>query len=156
MSDRPGRQPLAFLARNGDCYRREVGVTRLVFAVSVVVVLVGCTGPDTAGPATWTLEPGEVIGPDTTAFIAWVTELDCASGQSSEGRIIGPEIVMSSEKVVVSFYVRPLGGWQRCPSNPASGYKVRLPESLGNHQLLDGGREPPVEPPVCANLPFCE
>jgi hypothetical protein len=105
-----------------------------------------------SGAATWTHDPDAEIGPDTTEFTAWVTETDCASGQSSADRIIGPDIEVSADSVVVTFRVRTLLGiGQTCPSNPPTRVAVRLPEPLGDRVLLDGGREPPGEPPICSN-----
>jgi hypothetical protein len=105
-----------------------------------------------SGAATWTHDPDAEIGPDTAEFTAWVTEADCASGQSSADRIIGPDIQVSSDSVVVTFRVRTLlGAGQTCPSNPPTRVTVRLLEPLGDRVLLDGGRAPPREPPICAN-----
>lgn len=109
-----------------------------------------------AGPATWTFAPGQEIGPDTTEFVAMVTERACASGQSSEDRIATQGIDYTADAIVVTFEVRALTGAQACPGNPPSRVTVRLDEPLGNRRLLDGGREPPAEPPVCANPESCE
>ena len=121
--------------------------------------LAGCAwvtpGVD-VGAATWTLPDGFAVGAETTTFLALVTERDCASGMSSEGRILGPEVEYGERSVIVTFRVRPLSGAQACPSNPATVVEVHLDEPLGNRTLLDGGREPPSEPPICAEPPFCE
>lgn len=125
-----------------------------------VMVLAGCTTPQPEAPtqpATWAFAPDERIGPDTTQFTAMVTERGCASGRSSDGRIVGPQVdYVDDTSVVVTFRVRPLEGAQECPGNPPLEVIVRLEEPLGDRALLDGGREPPVEPPVCANLESCE
>jgi hypothetical protein len=122
-------------------------------AIAGVIVLAGCTivQPEPPSqPATWTFAPGEQIGPDTTAFTAMVTEQVCASGRSSVGRIVGPQVdYVDDTSVVVTFRVRPLAGGQDCPGNPPAAVTVRLEEPLGDRTLLDGGREPPAEPPVC-------
>lgn len=114
-------------------------------AVPLVLVLVGCSGA-----ATWAHDPSGEVGPDTTEFTAWVTETACASGQSSADRIIGPDIRVSADEVVVTFGVRArlaLAG--TCQGNPPTRVIVSLPEALGERALLDGGREPPDEPPAC-------
>ncbi len=113
-------------------------------AVPLVLVLVGCSGA-----ATWTRDPDAEIGPDATEFTAWVTEMACASGQSSAGRIVGPDIQVSADEIVVTLGVRALLGAGTCQSNPPTRVAVRLPEALGDRLLLDGGRQPPEEPPVC-------
>jgi hypothetical protein len=108
------------------------------------------------GPARWGLAPDTEIDPDTTEFVAMVTEAACASGQSSEGRVVGPDVSYTEDAVTVTFAVRPLSGAQECPGNPATRVAVRLDEPLGARVLLDGGSDPPLEPPVCANPEFCE
>ena len=132
----------------------------MLAAVAATFVLSACalSGPDEAGVATWALAPGQDIGPDTTEFVAMVTELACASGQSSEGRIIGPQLehFVNERTLTVTFQVRSLDGVQACPGNPPTPVRVVLGEPLGDRRLLDGGREPPSEPPVCANPDSCE
>lgn len=132
---------------------------RVLGMLIVGLVLGGCaTGMpiDEGGAATWALAPDADIGPDTTEFTAMVTERACASGQSSADRIIGPGIEVTEDAVTVTFRVRPLSGAQECQGNPPTPVSVRLPEPIGDRQLLDGGREPPQEPPVCIDRLACE
>jgi hypothetical protein len=104
--------------------------------------------PPGLGAASWTLDPAEPEpNADSRTFTAFVTERDCASGQSSEGRVVGPDILEVGDKVLVTFAVRPLGGgMQTCPGNPPTRVVVDLDEPLGNRQLLDGGTLPPRDP----------
>lgn len=104
--------------------------------------------------ARWSLPADEAVGPETTEFTALVTEVDCASGQSSEGRIVGPEIEFTPDAVIIEFRVRPLGGAQACPGNPPTPVRVQLGQPLGDRRLLDGSVDPPVEPGVCGG-DFC-
>jgi hypothetical protein len=136
-------------------------VTRVALATIVTMLATACSllqpmAP--GGPATWTFAPEQAIGPQTTEFVAMVTERACASGQSSEGRIIGPQIehFVDEKTLTITFQVRSLDGAQECPGNPPTPVRVVLGEPLGNRRLLDGGREPPSEPPVCANPDSCE
>lgn len=124
----------------------------------LLVVLAACVPAESGqyGPATWALDPAADIGAETTEFTAWVTERACASGRSSADRIGGPDIQTSDDTVTVTFGVVPLGGNQACPGNPPTAVMVRLPEPLGDRRLIDGGREPPAEPPVCASTQSCE
>jgi hypothetical protein len=128
-----------------------VSLVRKWAGVPLVLMLAACSGA-----ATWTHDSEAEITPDTIQFTAWVTERACASGQSSEDRIVGPDIHVSSEAVVVTFKVRQLMGAQACPGNPPTRVTVTLPEPLGDRDLLDGGREPPQELPTCANPESCE
>ena len=132
---------------------------RALRAAVAALLLVGCAAVDPfdqAGPATWALPEGFTIGAETTEFLALVTEQACASGQSSEGRIVEQQIDYAADSVVVTFRVRPLPGDQECPGTPATMVEVQLDEPLGHRTLLDGGRQPPAEPPVCRGAPFCD
>ncbi|MDQ3691260.1 MAG: hypothetical protein M3406_14760 [Chloroflexota bacterium] len=119
--------------------------TSRVAAVPLVLVLMGCS----AGGATWTHDPVTELGPDTTEFTAWVTEMACASGLSSADRIVGPDMQVSADEIVVTFGVRARLGAGSCQGNPPTRVAVRLPEALGDRVLLDGGRAPQEGPPVC-------
>jgi hypothetical protein len=127
-------------------------------ALAAAAVLTGCGvgNPIEVGPATWTFAPGQDIGPETTEFVAMVTERRCASGQASEDRIAEQQLDFQNGSIVVTFRVRPLEGDQTCPGNPPTPVTVDLGGALGDRRLLDGGREPPAEPPVCANPDSCE
>lgn len=131
--------------------------TLVIFGAALALALAACDlAGQPAGPATWTHDPNAEIGGEVTEFSAWVTERACASGRSSADRIIGPDIQTSADAVVVTFRVRGLPGAQDCPGNPPTRVTVRLPEPLGDRRLLDGGREPPQEPPTCAHPESCE
>lgn len=121
---------------------------RRLSAVPLLLVLGACSGA-----ASWTHDQDAEIGPETTAFPAWVTETGCAGGQPSTDRVEGPDIQVSQESILVTFRVRKLSafGASTCPSNPATLVSVGLPEPLGDRMLLDGGRQPPLEPPVCSS-----
>jgi len=97
--------------------------------------------------ADWTLDPGQGVPTGaTTVFDALVTETGCNSGGPADGRIVGPKIVRGTTDVLVVFAVRPRGGAQRCPSNPATRVTVDLGEPLGARRLLDGGHLPYGDP----------
>jgi hypothetical protein len=97
--------------------------------------------------ASWVLAPDQQVGPDTTSLTALVTETECASGESSEGRVVGPEIVQLPDRVLVTFAVHALsGGAHRCPGNPVTMVKIRLPVPLGPRRLLDGSSLPARDP----------
>ena len=73
-----------------------------------------------------------------------MTEIACASGQSSEDRIVAPRIVVEEDAITITFAVMPLEGPQDCQGNPASEVRVELPEPLGDRELRDGGVYPPT------------
>ena len=101
---------------------------------------------ETLGGATWTLDPDEAaeIDAETEDFDALVTEMACASGQSSEDRLVAPRIVVEADAITITFGVTPLEGPQDCQGNPASEVRVELPEPLGDRELRDGGVYPPT------------
>jgi hypothetical protein len=103
--------------------------------------------PEGSGPARWELAPGEAVDAATTSFVANVTELTCSSGRSADGRVLAPDIVVSADRIVVTFRVAPATTATSagdppttvtCPSNPPSNYTVTLPEPLGDRVLVDG------------------
>ena len=103
--------------------------------------------PEGLNEAEWVLADPDAIDPATTTFEALVTERECASGESSEGRIVGPDILAAGEDLLVTFAVRPLEGDAfTCQSNPPTRVTVTLPEPLGDRRLLDGSTLPPREP----------
>jgi hypothetical protein len=110
--------------------------------------------------ARWGLAPGQDIGPDTMTFDAIVTERGCASGQPADERIVGPDVFVIEDDVVVVFAVRPLPGAQTCQPNPSTRVTMALPEPLGERHLVDGADLPlrptnptPTEGTVAWSLP---
>jgi hypothetical protein len=66
--------------------------------------------PDGLNPAEWRVDFEQPLpGSATTGFDALVTERSCASGKSSEGRVVGPQVIWSDEIVLVAFAVRACG-----------------------------------------------
>ena len=122
-------QPTWHVTGWGDCHARRVLAQGL-------------------GDADWVFDPAlPKPGPDSQTFVALVTERECASGQSSEGRVVGPDILDAGDELLVTFAVRPLGGdLQTCPGNPPTRVRVDLGEPLGDRILVDGGSLPPRDP----------
>jgi hypothetical protein len=102
--------------------------------------------PEGVGNASWAVAPGQSIGPATMRFEALVTEQACASGRSSEGRVVGPDILEVDDEMLVTFGVRSLPGDQECPGNAPTRVVIVLPEPLGDRRLLDGSTLPPRQP----------
>ena len=75
-----------------------------------------------------------------------VTERECASGQSSEGRIVGPLLLFDGDRVLVAFGVRRLpGDVQTCQGNPPTPMLLDLGQALGDRLLIDAGHLPFVD-----------
>lgn len=77
-------------------------------------------------------------GPDSTEIHVRVTEQDCASGQPMGDRLLGPQIIETSQSVLVAFAAITQPGGQECPANPSTPVTVTLPSPLGNRDLRDG------------------
>jgi len=75
--------------------------------------------------------------PTATNLRLLVMELDCASGQTAEGRTRLVTLEERDDAVVLVVGVAPLGGAQSCPSNPATPMLVELDEPLGDRQIID-------------------
>lgn len=112
------------------------------FGPFIRVEFSGPSGSPVAGRADWWVDPGSLpLTPETTAIGGFILERECASGQSPEGRIVGPDIDYRPGTILVTFRVIKIGG--RCPSNPPFPVTVQLTEPLGMRLLLDGGADPP-------------
>ena len=75
-----------------------------------------------------------------------VTERECASGQSSEGRIVGPVLLFDADRVLVAFGARRLpGDFQNCQGNPPTPMLLDLGQALGDRLLIDAGHLPFVD-----------
>ena len=93
--------------------------------------------------ATWELAPdADVPDATSTSFTVLVHERSCASGQSPEGRIVGPEIGFEAELILIAFGVQPLPGDQECQAGEPARVTVELSQPLGNRQLIDAGTWP--------------
>ncbi len=95
------------------------------------------------GRAHWELAPGETVRTSSQTFSVLVTELECASGTSPEGRIVPAAMLRYEDSVVVVFGVDPLPGPQTCEPGPPAEVTLDLGEPLGERQLMDGAELPP-------------
>jgi hypothetical protein len=110
----------------------------IAFLVLVVAVLVVRNrfddGLGEPVEADWRVEPGTVLGPDSTRIPVEVHEVQCASGRSAEGRVVA-DVSYGTEAVVIDISVRPFGGDQECPGNPLTPFVVELDEPLGDRPV---------------------
>ena len=135
----------------------------LVLAVAVVAV--GCsparttgstpspTPPSTPlGPAEWWVDPAQLPLPESVTTIhGFLLEEHCASGQSPEGRIAGPDITYRPDAVVVTFHVHAIEATvATCQANPRYPVTIELGEPLGRRTVVDGssGRDATVDPTI--------
>ena len=74
---------------------------------------------------------------DTTLHLL-VTESACASGQPSDDRVLPPTIYARPRAITITYFVKPLRGFQNCQGNPPAAVELDLGEPLGDRRLMDG------------------
>lgn len=84
--------------------------------------------------------------PEDQTLPLLVNEIECASGQSADGRIATPEVEYRQDAVVITMRVERRSDSEDCPSNPDTPYNLELREPVGTRALLDGGQTPPASP----------
>lgn len=110
---------------------------------ALALVATGCQdvieqiNPPPGNEAQWMLAEEADLAPESTQIALLVREVECASGQSAEGRI-GVAVDYREDEIVLTAYVRPLDGDQRCPSNPPTPFLLELAEPLGRRDLVNG------------------
>ncbi len=94
------------------------------------------------------LDPASLPTPDQTEIALLVTERACASGQPMGDRLLEPQIIEESDRVLLVFAAAVKPGGADCPGNPSTPVTVALSAPLGDRELLDGGVFPPasIEP----------
>jgi hypothetical protein len=88
--------------------------------------------------SSWRLDPSFDAGPDAIELRVLVTERTMASGTPAADRLLEPELHLDSERAVLRIYVRPLEGYVGRSAKHETPVIVRLPEPLGNRELIDG------------------
>lgn len=92
----------------------------------------------------WWLDPDRPAPtPESTEVSILVVETACASGNSPEGRILAPTILVGAEAIAVAIGIVQRPGGQDCPGNPPHAMQLVLPEPLGDRSLLDASVYPP-------------
>ncbi len=95
--------------------------------------------PDDLNRVDWRIDPSaDPLTAASARINVLVTERACASGQAMGDRLLGPEIVMTEDTVLIAFAATAQRGGQNCPSNPEQPVVVDLPEPLGDRQVFDG------------------
>lgn len=93
-----------------------------------------------------TLDPGLPPATGSNRLSLLVTEFDCNSGQTAEGRIEVVKLVETESTVEVVLGVRPSGAESAtCQMNPATPFTVDLERPLGNRSVLDAAVMPARE-----------
>lgn len=146
----PTAEP-ARVERSGVMARRPMPLGGLLAVAVLIVVALGVgprlgaalgigalPGSGDLGEADWWVDPAfGALDRDATVIHGLLVERACASRQSPEGRIVGPDVIYRPDAIVVTFRVRTIGG--TCPSNPRYPVTIRLDEAIGGRALIDGG-----------------
>ena len=88
-------------------------------------------------------DPDAPPGLDDTEIALLVTERGCASGRDMGEALRGPQVVETSDAVLVVFAVEPVVGGADCPDNPSTAVTITLSEPLGERIVYDGLFIPP-------------
>jgi hypothetical protein len=95
-------------------------------------------------PATFWIDPSTLPLDRTASTITgFINEIQCASGQPPDGRVLEPVVIYESDAITITFYVTPRPGDQDCPGNPDHPVTVTLDEAIGDRSILDGSASPP-------------
>lgn len=89
------------------------------------------------------LDPGRSPDREARTLALQVTERGCASGQPATDRVT-VTVTETDDVVELVAAVTPPDGAQTCPSNPPTPVQVELDGPLGDRELVDAGRHPPV------------
>lgn len=91
------------------------------------------------GQVDWSLDPA-FPAPDasSTELHLLVTEAACTGGSEIGERLLGPDVAVTDEAVLVVFAAIPLTGAQACPGNPSTAVTVQLDEPLGDRVVREG------------------
>ena len=118
---------------NGTLQATEYGQCNLAIAA-----------PNGVNFGRWWLDPaGPPLTPETTTLAILVREIECASGQPPEGRVLPPTIVTSGDAFQIAIGIREQSTAQDCQGNPAYAAELVLPEPLGARALFDASEFPP-------------
>jgi hypothetical protein len=99
---------------------------------------------DGLGTATVLLDPDAPPAEDDTSLSLWVVEGACASGRPATDRV-ATSVEESAGAIRLVVGVEPLQGDQTCPANPPTPITLDLDEPIGERQLMDAARLPPIE-----------
>lgn len=96
--------------------------------------------PEDVNTVDWRLDPSaDPLTPETTDVPVLLTERECVSGQEIGDRLLGPEVVLTAEAILVAFAaIPPRGDAFDCQGNPETAYVVELPEPLGDREVRSG------------------
>ncbi|MGN6217763.1 MAG: hypothetical protein ACTHN7_12565 [Solirubrobacterales bacterium] len=94
---------------------------------------------------TWTLDPDQPqLNPKTRSILVDLGPSECSSGKPAAPRLQKPEFREQNGALLMGLWLRPLppGGYT-CQGIIEPPVRIKLPEPLGERDLMDGGTYPP-------------
>lgn len=110
--------------------------------------------PSRGDAAVWALGDDSLLDPAATFFVADVTRLACAGGET--GELLEPAVTYQEDRVLVRVDAAPLPpGGHDCQGNDAVATEVHLEEPLGFRALVDAAcvDGEAAATPVCGDGP---
>jgi hypothetical protein len=94
---------------------------------------------------TWTLARGQRLTAKTRVLKVNLGPGECASGLSQDKRLERPEFRVENGALLMALWIRPVPpGAYTCVGLIEPPVTIRLPQPLGERELLDGGVFPPT------------
>jgi hypothetical protein len=84
------------------------------------------------------VDPDQPPGPEDTLLRLLVVEQTRAGGRLAYGRFQAPDLYLDESEALLRCFVTPLQGWQAGTRRWETPLLVRLPEPLGERQVVDG------------------
>ncbi len=88
--------------------------------------------------SSWRADPTHEIRQQDTVLRLLVTEQAFASGKPADGRVLGPDLYLGADELVLRMFVSPRPGFQNGVPNPETPVRVALSEPVGRRRLIDG------------------
>jgi hypothetical protein len=86
----------------------------------------------------WRLDPTREPDPAQSELRLLITEQTWAGGTRADGRLLGPDLHIGDEELVLRVFVTPRPGFQVRSPNPETPARVILPVPLGPRRVIDG------------------
>lgn len=88
--------------------------------------------------SSWRLDPDFPTSPQSTDIHILVTEQSRATGMLADDRMLAPDIHLDAQQVMLRLYVQPIQGYTGPTKRHETAVIVRLPEPLGEREIVDG------------------
>ncbi|MBW3667267.1 MAG: hypothetical protein KY394_06705 [Actinobacteria bacterium] len=96
--------------------------------------------PEGLNTVDWRIDPAaQPVDAEDTKMPLLLSERECVSGQEIGDRLLGPEVVLTEDAVLIAFAATPPeGDGFDCQGNPEMPYLVELSEPIGGREVRSG------------------